>query len=195
MKTASLFLCLLLVLVGACSPLGRSPRPDFYMLSSPAEAHLSYEQSLMTGPRVSIGPVTIPGYLDRPQLFIRKDNNVTVQLEEFNQWSEPLGSGITRVLCDAITMRLHSRNGMAFPLRAALQSQWRISVDIGRLDGAPGEEVVLDAIWSLNDEQGNTLRSGRFVRSAPAGNDLSSMVETYSALLAQFGSELGAIIP
>ncbi len=194
MKTVAFLFCLA-ILVGGCSSLGRSPRPDFYMLSSPAESHVSQEHIRLTGPRVAIGPVTIPGYLDRPQLFVRKTNDVTVLLEEFNQWSEPLGSGITRVLCDVITMRLQPRNGMAFPLRAAFQPQWRVSVDIGRLDGAPGEEVILDALWSLNDEQGNTVRSGRFIRRAPAGNDLTSMVEAYSKLLAGFGDEIGRAIP
>ena len=195
MKTTALFLLCLALLIGGCSSLGRSPRPDFYMLSSPAEAHIPHERNITTGPRVAVGPVTIPGYLDRPQLFVREGNSVNVRLEEFNQWSEPLGDGITRVLCDAATMRLASRNGTAFPLRAALQPQWRISVDIARLDGAPGEDVILDAGWSLNDEQGNIVRSGRFTRRIPAGDDLSSMVEAGSTLLARVGAELGAMIP
>lgn len=191
----TLLLLFLVVLLGGCSSFGRSPRTDFYMLSSPEEAHFSGNQNLMTGPRVAIGPVTIPGYLDRPQIFVRENNKVTIELKDFSQWSEPLANGVTRVLCDAVTLSLHPRNGLAFPLRAALQSQWRLSIDIGRLDGAPGEEVTLDAIWNLNDNQGNTLRSGRFTRSMPAGNDLADMVEAQSRLLADFGKQLGAIIP
>ena len=89
-----------LLSIGGCS-LGRSPRPDFYMLSSPVENVVLSGKEKISGPRVAIGPVSIPGYLDRPQLFLRDGNDVKVELAEFNHWSEPFGEGVTRVLCDA----------------------------------------------------------------------------------------------
>ena len=73
-RAPSLLLALLalagLLTAGGCS-LGRSPRPDFYMLSSPVENVVQSGKEKISGPRVAIGPVSIPGYLDRPQLFLR----------------------------------------------------------------------------------------------------------------------------
>ena len=101
-RAPSLLLALLalagLLTAGGCS-LGRSPRPDFYMLSSPVENVVQSGKEKISGPRVAIGPVSIPGYLDRPQLFLRDGNDVKVELAEFNHWSEPFGEGVTRVLC------------------------------------------------------------------------------------------------
>ena len=67
-RAPSLLLALLalagLLTAGGCS-LGRSPRPDFYMLSSPVENVVQSGKEKISGPRVAIGPVSIPGYLDR----------------------------------------------------------------------------------------------------------------------------------
>ena len=183
-----------MVALGGCS-LGRSPRPQFYMLTSPAESTLLPGQERLTGPRVAIGPVSIPGYLDRPQLFLRTGNDVQVELAEFNQWSEPVAEGVTRVLCDAVSASLAPRKGMAFPMRSPQPVQARIAVDIARFDGAPNGTVMLDAGWSLVSDQGEELRSGRFVQQASAGPDINTLVRAQSALLAQFGAELGRMIP
>ena len=89
-----------LLAAGGCF---RSPRPDFYMLASPAENAAQSGEEAVRGPRVAIGPVAIPGYLDRPQIFLREGNDVSVKLSQFNHWSEPVRQGIARVLCDAVT--------------------------------------------------------------------------------------------
>ena len=68
-------------------------------------------------------------------------------------------------------------------------------MDIARFDGAPNGSVILDAGWSLVNESGEELKSGRFVQHAPAGPDIPSMVQAQSALLAQFGVVLGQMIP
>ena len=197
-RALSLLLALLalagLLSAAGCS-LGRSPRPDFYMLSSPAENNVLSGKEKISGPRVAIGPVAIPGYLDRPQLFLRDSNDVKVELAEFNHWSEPFGEGVIRVLCDAVSASLAPRKGLASPIRSQQPFQWRIAVDIARFDGAPNGNVILDAGWSLVNENGEELNSGRFVQHAPAGPDIPSMVQAQSTLLAQFGAMLGQMIP
>lgn len=181
-----------LLAAGGCF---RSPRPDFYMLASPVENAARPGTEAVKGPRVAIGPVAVPGYLDRPQIFLREGNDVNVKLSEFNHWSEPVKQGIARVLCDAMTASLLPRQGLAVPLRASQQPEWRIAVDVARFDGAPNGEVVLDAGWVLLNEHGDAVRSGRFLRRASAGPDIASMVQAQSNLLALFGADLGAIIP
>jgi Uncharacterized protein conserved in bacteria len=165
------------------------------VLSSPAENSVLSGKEKISGPRVAIGPVAIPGYLDRPQLFLRDGNDVKVELAEFNHWSEPFGEGVIRVLCDAVSASLAPRKGLASPIRSQQPFQWRIAVDIARFDGAPNGNVILDAGWSLVNENGEELNSGRFVQRAPAGPDIPSMVQAQSTLLAQFGAMLGQMIP
>ena len=180
------------VLLGGCGSIGRSPDPNFYLLSSPEVNQVRGE---VTGPRVSVGPVILPGYLDRMEILVRSENGVNTRPEKFELWSEQLDDGIERVLCAAISRRLQPRNGHAFPMRAPLHPQWRISMEVSRMDGAPGETVVLECAWALTDKAGNLIESGRFAGSRSAGDSVASMVEAYSELLVQLGDELGAVIP
>ena len=152
------------------------------MLSSPVENVVLSGKEKISGPRVAIGPVSIPGYLDRPQLFLRDGNDVKVELAEFNHWSEPFGEGVTRVLCDAVSASLTPRKGLASPMRSQQPFLWRIAVDIARFDGTPNGSVILDAGWSLVNESGEELKSGRFVQHAPAGPDIPSMVQAQRSL-------------
>ncbi|MEI3478506.1 MAG: ABC-type transport auxiliary lipoprotein family protein [Bilophila sp.] len=76
----------------------RSPRPDFHTPASPAENTARSGEEAVRGPPVAIGPVAIPGYLDRPQSSLAKATTPTNQVFEFNHWSEPVRQGIARVL-------------------------------------------------------------------------------------------------
>ncbi len=183
----------LLVLTGCA----RSPATQFYMLSSSGgtsetKPYASVSGFRTTGPRVAVF-ITVPAYLDRPQMVIRRGYNVDVQIEAYHEWSEPMADGVTRVLCEELSASLVSCGGMAFPLRSALPADWRISVDVARLDGVPGGEAVLDALWTLSiakDSPDNPATSGRFVSRMEAGDDMNSLVAAQSTLLARFAQTL-----
>lgn len=175
----------------------RSPATQFYMLFSPGTApemkpYASVSDFRTAGPRVAVF-ITVPAYLDRPQMVIRRGNNVDVQIEAYHEWSEPMADGVTRVLCEGLSASLASRGGAVFPLRSAMPADWRISVDVTRLDGAPGGEAVLDALWSLSsarDSPDTPVASGRFVSCMEAGNDMNALVAAQSILLARFAQAL-----
>ena len=86
------------------------------------------------------------------------------------------------MLCDAVSASLAPRKGLASPIRSQQPFQWRIAVDIARFDGAPNGNVILDAGWSLVNENGEELNSGRFVQRAPPARH-PSMVQAQSTLL------------
>ena len=72
--------CLFLMLVGC----GTTPNPRFYALTgAPAPPAASSTMS------VSVGPVTIPAAVDRPQIVLTTAPN-RVRLEEFDRWAAPL---------------------------------------------------------------------------------------------------------
>ena len=149
------FLCA--AVLAATLPLagcGRSPATNFYMFSPlmPVTAPLSSAAPVSTlaadtepGPQVAV-IVGVPAYLDRPQMVVRGGNGVSVRLGDYHQWSEPVADGVTRVLCDRLCAALAPARGLAFPLRAALPAEWRISVDIARLDGSPDGEATIEAL-------------------------------------------------
>lgn len=195
-RTASLAM-LLLALTGC----GRSPVTRFYLLSPlmpVVDAPLTsvpaatFSMDTKTGPRVAV-LTSIAAYLDRPQLVVRDGNGVDVRLGDYHQWSEPLADGVTRLLCDRLSAALAPAGGLAFPLRAALPAEWRISVEITRLDGAPDREATLEAVWTLGPAQNTTeaaAASGHFVSRIPVGSDMAALAAAESILLIRLGETL-----
>ena len=182
-------LCILL-LAGCAITSGRSPEQRHYVLTLPQEAAPAMTSAEVTGPRIGVGPVTLPGYLDRPQIFIRQPGAADVQLSEFDRWGERLQDGVSRLLTDSLSARLAAHGGMALPLQAGIGGDRRISVNISRFDGAPGSEVLLEAVWSLTNWNGKALREGRFVSSVKTGNGIEALVLAHGELIATLSKKL-----
>lgn len=171
-----------------------SPETRYYVLTSSAEASLPTGQSEVSGPRVAVGPVTVPGYLDHNRIFLRNENSSRVSLAEYHHWSEPLEEGVSRLLCDTISDCLGPRHGLAFPLRAGLSPDWRTSVDIARFDGSLGGTVMLDAGWMISTPQGDPVLQGRFVDRLAAGDSVAEVVRSQAQLLDRLGKVLAEAV-
>ena len=81
-----------LVLVAAC--LGpRSDPSAFYLLNATVAPVQAPALPVVLG----VGPVTLPGYLDRPQLVVRVSEN-EIALAESDRWAERLDDNVVRIL-------------------------------------------------------------------------------------------------
>ena len=157
-----------LLAAGGCF---RSPRPDFYMLASPAENAAQSGEEAVRGPRVCHRPgrhTRLSG--QAANLFARRQRRqrqaVPVQpLERARQTGHRPCALRPPSPPPSCRVRV-----WPYPLRSSQQPQWRIAVDVTRFDGAPNGNVVLDAGWLLLNEHGDVVRSGRFVRRAPPGH-------------------------
>src|SRR5277367_3701173 len=65
----------------------------FYTLNSTAVSDGSPAASYA----VVVGPVSVPGLVDRPQFTILLGTN-QVEVDEFDRWAEPLNDGIARAI-------------------------------------------------------------------------------------------------
>src|SRR4029453_9869228 len=150
----------LLVLSGC---LGSTPPTHFYLIppltsgdtASPASAG---QRDLTLG----VGPVTVPPYLDRPQLVTRT-SRAKLALADFDQWAGPLADTIARVLAENLSLLLPTERVVLYPWSRALDPDYQITVEVLQFDRGPGGEVVLAARWSLLDHDGQerVLRTAR----------------------------------
>jgi uncharacterized lipoprotein YmbA len=185
----------LLLLLCACGNIGQSPATRFYALTVPEETDVQSMNLEIDGPRVAIGVVNIPAYLDRqPVLFRASPGDSKLVMNEYDQWGEPLDEGLTRVLSQVITTRLRDMNGAAFTKRAPLTFDWIIGVAVSRFDGILNDTITLDAVWTLVSDNSDYVREGRFTSTQPAGDSVSSVVNAYSKLAAELGDELSRTV-
>ncbi len=137
---------------------GPSAPTDFYMLSplSPSQAGTS---TATAEGRIRIGLVTVvvPEYLNRNEIVFNLDNTV-YQLAEFNQWAEPLNVNLTRVLAENLTNLLRGDLIDVFLASdSSIPADYRLEVDVLRLDGNLGGQVALISQWALLEAEEDDL--------------------------------------
>jgi uncharacterized lipoprotein YmbA len=90
--------------------------------STASRADASTPRRSMAGTRaagVGVGPVIMPGYLDRTQIVTRPGTD-HVEISMFNRWAEPLEDGISRILAEEISARVPTERVVMFPWRGVV---------------------------------------------------------------------------
>jgi uncharacterized protein len=137
---------------------------------------------------VGVGPVTVPGYLDRNQIVVRTGTD-QVQISTFHRWAEPLEDGVARVLAEEIAVRVPTERVVLFPWRgvAARTIQYQVVVAVLRFDGRQDGNVTLDARWRILARDGQELA----LRRSTVVQDVESA--GYEPLVAALGRALGIL--
>lgn len=152
----------------------------YYVLTSPVSAGKE-----ASAPRIGVMPLSMPGYLARPQLVVRESDGVNIRVLDFDRWGEEIGQGMSRVLCDALATEGIS----AVPLRTGSQVDAKLMLDVRRFDGSLDGVVMLDAAWTV--QKGKTVfRAGHTVKELPCGESLESMVEAQSKLVQELARDI-----
>jgi len=136
---------------------GTSAPTQFYMLDPVSPTALDPARaSTSSTVRVSLDPVEVPEYLNRPQIVTHLDRS-EYQLDEFNQWMEPLGDNLTRVITENLSEMLAADGIDILSMSRPVETDYTVAVQILRMDGKRGQDMVLVARWSLFDQADNSL--------------------------------------
>jgi len=167
---------------------------EFYLLDSLAPAGAS-EPQREGGLSLGVGPIKFPDYLDRPQIVTRPDPN-RVELNEFRRWAGSLQGNFQRVLARNLGTLLNSRNVAEYPWDDPFDPDYRLVMDVYRLDGNLGGEVWLEARWSLTGrDRTRLLRSGQTsIREPVVGEDYQALVQAESRALEALSREVATAV-
>ena len=117
-----------------------SPDNKYFTLSSEAPGAPAAPAAAQT---VSVDEVSIPAYLDRPQIVVRQDAN-RADIREYERWVEPLDSMLRRVLAADLAARLGAGRVLDRPGKDAAL----IAVTIDEF-GQDGDRAVLRGQWTV----------------------------------------------
>jgi uncharacterized protein len=183
-RFATLAACAACLAVASCAD---SQPTRFYTLAAVPDAPGEAMPALPPDLAVGIGPVTLPPYLDRPQLVTRAGSNRAV-LAEFDSWVEPLQGMFARVLAENLALLLGTDDVLMLPQRRPLALDYQVEVDVTRFDVDTSGSAVLDARWWVLGRDGERLlRSGRSTISEP------TEVGDYTAAAGALSRALGAM--
>lgn len=134
-----------LVTLGALAGCASSPPVGWHSLV-PAAASAPAAAPRGTLATLSVGPVTVPDEVDRPQLVVRRDG--VPALIEDERWSEPLKSQLPRALALGLAQRQPALLVVSTAGASVAVPDRRLVVDVQRFE-LQRERVVLRAVWVL----------------------------------------------
>jgi len=198
-KNTSMMLILggfVLVTVTACMHLGTSTSTRFYLLEAMGAAEVISSGKLETAQvSIGVGPVTIPAYLDRPQMVTRVDGNELL-VNDFHQWAEPLEANITRVMAENLALSVGVQNVHPHPWARTAAIDLKAAMDVLQFDADADGQVTLSVIWRIVDpETHRQLIEKRATITPPSnGTDAAHVVEAMSAALYSLSQEITAVL-
>jgi uncharacterized protein len=183
-----LALVLALAPLAACGILG-SPRPDitrFFTLSTPAPE--SGRPSSLT---IGMGPNIWPGYLDRPQIVTRLDDERIV-LSPTERWAEPLRTQFERGLAYQLMGDLGTDEIVVFPWWPARRIDAVVEVKVRAFEANADGSAHVDAVWTVKDShREHALVSGqRSIREPISPGGTEQAVAALGRALGELGDAI-----
>ncbi len=180
--TSVLFALALLVLTGCA---GTTQPSRFYMLNTIPEDGAPPTAGYQDQPiALGVGPVTLPLYLDRPQIVTRSKLN-RLELGEFDRWGEPLSANFTQVLAENLAFLLNTEQVAIHPWQRSNPIDYQVIVRVLRFDSSADGNIVLRALWRLARVDGREFlltRKSDFSESA-GSSDYADMVAAQSRVI------------
>ena len=172
---------------------GQSPPTSFYMLSPLNPSQTGTLAATADGRiRIGLSTVTVPEYLNRSEIVINLDNTV-YQLADFSKWAEPLSDNLTRVLEENLTNLLHDDSIDIFLASdSSIRPDYRLEVDVLRLDGNLGDQVTLVALWALLEAEEDDLKLMRRseYQASAADNTYKELVMAKSRTIEKLSQDI-----
>jgi len=176
---------------------GPSATTNFYMLSPLSPSQAGTAAATAEGRiRIGLATVVVPEYLNRNEIVVNLDNTV-YRLAEFNQWAEPLSENLTRVLEENLTNLLRSNLIDVFLASdSSIPTDYRLEVDVVRLDGNLGGQATLISQWALlaaEEDELIVMRRSKYQESA-AGNTYKELVLAKSRTIERLSQDIAAAV-
>jgi hypothetical protein len=188
-----ILLCAMVQLSGCAT----TPMPHFYQLGIAADSQGVAANDAEDGPLIGIGPIRLPGYLDRSQIVTRA-NATELNLSDSHRWAEPLQENFTRTLAEQLSQMLGTSTISIEPSRNRANLDLRIMVDVIRFDADRNGDVFLIAYWSvenLDDSMRFDQRKSTIHVQGGRGPDYPGIVTGMSEAVYQLAREIAAELP
>jgi uncharacterized lipoprotein YmbA len=187
----SLALGLLVITLFGCS---HTPATRYYDLGPLPERGVPERSEGCAS--IGIGPVKIPEYLDRTGIVTRITSN-ELTVAEFNKWAEPLEESFPRTLAENLSPLLCTKTILIFPWRGSIPLDYRVYVDVIRMDGKLAESAVLDVSWTImggSEKKGVLVMERSSYKEPPKGPDHGEYVAAQSRNVAALSRDIAEAI-
>jgi len=152
-------------------------------------------QSNPGGVSVGVGPVRLPGYLDRQQLVTRVSQN-RFQVAENDRWAEPLAENFTRVLRQNLSALVPTARLVPHPWRPNERPEYQLEIDVLRFEANVGGNVDLVVRWLVRETATKQSAVVKQTQVTPAvkGSSAEAAVAAMSEALGELSQEIAQAV-
>ena len=192
LRWAALGSFLMLAAAAGCT---QSAPTRYYTLSTATQQQTA--QHSAKGLVIGLGPLSLPQYLDRPDIVTRAGAH-QMKLAEQSKWAEPLEPLLTRIMAEDLYALTGASDVIPVPQRGDLPLDRVVEVDFTRFDASEAGEVTLDDRWRVYRGDYDTLVASGRSQTAEQGAavpDYDAIVAAMSRAVGQLSAEIAAAIP
>ena len=176
-------------LIGCAS----TPPTRFYVLSPATVSEKEQRPPEVPCVSIGIGPVQIPEYLGRSGIVTRVTPHEVV-VSTLNRWAEPLKDNLSRALAENLSSLLCIKSVLMLPASGASSVDYRIRMEVIRMDGNLGDTAVLDVFWMVLAGKKVLLSKRSSHQQTTGGEGYEEFVSAQSRNLASLSREIAEAI-
>ena len=168
----------------------------FYLLRAMEPSEIStMVDSKNSGVSLGLGPISLPKYLDRPQIVTRV-SPYEIDLAEFHKWAAPLKDNLVNVLHDNLSKLLSTNRIMAYPWSRSSLPDYQLTLEVMQFDGTKNQEASLSVQWRLAGDDGKRVLQEKTSQFSEIirGPDYEDLVEAMSRMLGTFSQEIADVL-
>jgi uncharacterized protein len=162
--------------------LGALPEADFAAAKNPADVKANFS--------LGLGPIELPGYLDRQQIATRTSTN-RLSYSEMDRWAAPLADSFSRVLGQNIAHLLNPARVIQFPWQHSDAPDFQVKIEVLQFEANSDQQAWLTARWTVLDRTKKILISQTSQLNRRAGSLASEdFVKALSETLGDLSREI-----
>ncbi len=182
-----IFILAAVLMTAACLS-GTTQPAKFYSLNSISDSSVTFKSAKLV---IGVEEVKVPVYLDKPQMVTRHENQVELNVSEFNRWSEPLSVAMQRAIAD--DMAVYLPQAVVKPTSFRREGfDYIVWVEVNKFDGSWGRTVDLSVWWSIYNKDGRLMFRERSDLSRPLGKTYDELVLQDSDLVSELARQIAA---
>jgi uncharacterized lipoprotein YmbA len=170
----------------------RKPPPNYYLLDPGTPTHIN---EVPSGIAIGVGPLWVAPHLNRRQVVTRL-SETDLKISDAHQWAAPVKDSVLYVIAANIAVELNTNRIYEFPMRRRRHLDYQVAIDLLRLDGQLGGDVILEARWILSSGDGKKILISRVTRivKQSLGVNYSSYILAKSLVVAELAKEIAQTI-
>ncbi len=182
-----LVLMSLLILQGCAT----APPTQFYSLESKQISPVPLKNNGISKPLIGVAQISLPSELERKQIVTRNTNGALNFVEQ-HQWAALLKQNMTEVLAKNLASQQPEFWFKAYPWSLLGMVDYRLVIDVTRLDIVLGKTISLSVDWTiLNEKTHAVLKHDSMNLQQPLENDTyATAVAGLNELLARMTQQM-----